>query len=181
MTATAAATRWRARLAGTAGGFRGWLTDRGSLTARIRAGCTEFSVRPVRQALDRPFRDEFGCLGLRRGEISMIREVYLYCGERPVVFAHSAVARADLRGAWRSVVGLGTRPLGHALFSNPRVERAPLAFRRLTPRDRLFHRAVAALPAAPGELWARRSLFRLRGRPLLVTEVFLPALLEAVK
>ncbi len=181
MSSTAAATRWRARLAGTAGGFRGWLTDRGSLTARIRAGCAAFAVRPVRQALGRPFGDELDCLGVQRGEISMIREVYLYCGERPVVFAHSVVARADLRGAWRSVVGLGSRPLGHALFSNPRVERAPLAFRRLTPRDRLFQRAVAALPAAPAELWARRSLFRLRGRPLLVTEVFLPGLLEAVK
>ncbi|MFZ5558337.1 MAG: chorismate--pyruvate lyase family protein [Pseudomonadota bacterium] len=180
MSSNAATTRWRARLAGSAGGYRGWLTDRGSLTARIRGGCAQFSVRPVRQELDRPFGDECACLGLRRGEISMIREVYLYCGERPVVFAHSVVARADLRGAWRSVVSLGNRPLGHALFSNPRVRRAPLAFRRLTPRDRLFRRAVAVLPAAPRELWARRSLFRLRGRPLLVTEVFLPALLEAI-
>lgn len=180
MSVSASTTRWRVRLAGPAGGYRGWLTDRGSLTARIRAGCAEFAVRPVRQALDRPFRDECACLGVERGELSLVREVYLYCGPRPVVFAHSVVARADLRGAWRSVVGLGSRPLGHALFSNPRVERAPLAFRRLTPRDRLFRRAVAALPAVPAELWARRSLFRLRGRPLLVTEVFLPPLLEAI-
>jgi chorismate--pyruvate lyase len=181
MRPTAARSRWRTRLAGPAGGFRAWLTDRGSLTARLRSICAEFSVRPVRQQLGRAFQDERRCLDLRPGELSMVREVYLDCGRRPVVFAHSVVARGDLRGPWRSLTMLGSRPLGHALFSDPRVERAPLAFRRLTIRDRLFRRAAADLPAAPAELWARRSLFRLHGRPLLVTEVFLPSLLEVAR
>ena len=38
-------------------------------------------------------------------------------------------------------------------------------------------RALRLLAARPAEMWARRSLFGLRGSPLLVTKVFLPAIL----
>ncbi|MBI2508838.1 MAG: chorismate lyase [Betaproteobacteria bacterium] len=107
----------------------------------------------------------------------LVREVRLYCGKTPVVFAHSVVRRRDLRGPWRALAGLGARPLGAALFANLRARRYPLRFRKLTARDELYRRACAALPDPPPALWARRSLFTLRGSPILVTEVFLPGIL----
>ncbi|HRM69589.1 MAG TPA: chorismate--pyruvate lyase, partial [Thauera phenylacetica] len=36
-------------------------------------------------------------------------------------------------------------------------------------------------PALPAALWARRSVFLLRGRALMVSEAFLPAILELRK
>ena len=82
---------------------------------------------------------------------------------------------------------LGARPLGAALFSDPAIARLPLACRRLDGRDARYHRAAAALarqspaPALPAALWARRSVFLLRGRALMVSEAFLPAILELRK
>ena len=65
--------------------------------------CSAFSVRHVWQKLAQPCRDESALLGARRGELVMLREVNLYCGETPVVFAHSVLGRQSLRGTWRSI------------------------------------------------------------------------------
>ena len=63
------------------------------------------------------------------------------------------------------------------MFANPRIKRCPLRYRQLTVHDALYRKACGLLEEAPRSLWARRSLFVLRGTPLLVTEVFLPAIL----
>ena len=108
----------------------------------------------------------------------MLREVTLYCGEQPVVFAHSVIPRAGLNGPWHGLGTLGNRPLGAALFADPQVRRLPLQFKQLGPRHALFRRACGALARRPPHLWARRSVFVLKRQPILVTEVFLPAILE---
>jgi chorismate--pyruvate lyase len=153
-----------------------WLHDRGSLTSRIEARCASFSVRVVFQGLRRVNRDErFLIAGGRRAR-ALVREVYLYCGRTPVVFAHSVIAPRALDGEWRRLAGLGNRPLGAALFADPRIRRYPLRQKRLDRRHELYRRACAALPSPPAHLWARRSLFALRGSPILVTEIFLPGI-----
>ncbi|NWG76387.1 MAG: chorismate lyase, partial [Rubrivivax sp.] len=103
--------------------FHGWLADQGSLTQRLRHRCRDFSVRPVRLGFGRPNRDENAPLQLRADELAYVREVVLNCDGRAVVFAHSVVAAASLRGPWTAVSRLGSRPLGEALFSNPRIAR----------------------------------------------------------
>jgi chorismate--pyruvate lyase len=45
-------------------------------------------------------------------------------------------------------------------------------------RHPLYRHAAVHVDAPPRALWARRSLFSLENHPILVTEVFLPALLE---
>lgn len=157
---------------------RRWLQDRGSLTRRIQLRCDNFRVQPVFQALSTVHGDERDVMGVRLGELALVREVYLYCGETPVVFAHSVVAREDLRGAWRGLNGLGNKSLGTVLFTNPRIKRTPLVFKKLSASHVLFEHACRRLPSAPPELWARRSLFTLHGQSILVTEVFLPAILD---
>ena len=155
-----------------------WLTDRGSLTRRLQARCPAFSVRAVHQRLDQPCQDELSLIKSRRKELVVVREVYLYCHETPVVFAHSVLQRGNLRGAWRSISRQGVKPLSAALFANPLVKRTPLYFKKLTPHHELYPRACRVLKTLPSHLWARRSVFILRGRPIMVTEVFLPAILE---
>ena len=158
---------------------RAWLQNRGSLTQLIQEHChSEFSVKPVFQSLATACGDELAVMHLRRDELALVREVYLYCGDTPVVFAHSVVARKDLRGVWRSLSGLGNRSLGTVLFTNPIVKRTPLRFKRLNPAHPLYSRACRRLQVKPSGLWARRSLFTLHGQSILVTEVFLPSILE---
>src|SRR5690606_34363679 len=127
----------------------------------------------------RAFPDERFMAGpLRR--LALVREVILACGAVPVVFAHSIARPRDLRGPWRALSRLGNRPLGEALFHDPRVRRHPLRYRRLTLRDPLHARACRLLGRRLPAVWARRSLFEFRGAPLLVTEVFLPELFDGV-
>ena len=112
-------------------------------------------------------------------ERALVREVCLYCDRKPVVFAHSVIKAAHLRGAWRRVTRLGNRPLGAALFADPRIGRYPLHQKKLNRHHELYRNAVAALDIAPpATLWARRSLFMLHNSPILVTEVFLPEILN---
>lgn len=154
------------------GAYRGWLIDEGSLTRRLQACCKNFAVRGVRQTWGRPLPDEAALLGLRRGVAAWIREVRLHDGDMQVVFARSVLPRNSLRGAWRKLGRLGSRPLGAALFADARVMRRPLAFCKLRRKHPLLKNL-----AQSGPLWARRSVFVRDGRSILVTEAFLPGVL----
>lgn len=159
--------------------LRAWLTDPASLTRRIRARCGVFAVKVLCQRLARVHRDEAALFGLHAGECAWVREVVLIADGRPVVFARTVLPRCNVRGAWKLFHGIGSQPLGAALFADPRIVRERLTCARLDVRDARYHRALAAGGGADevAALWARRSIFRLHGRGLLVTEVFLPAIL----
>jgi chorismate--pyruvate lyase len=169
-------TEWLAS-AWPAGAWRPWLTDRGSLTQRLQALSPRFRVARLRQGLARPHRDECGSLHLAPGRVAMVREVLLLDGDIPLVFAHSVIPQSGLSGPWSHLAGLGNRPLGAALFGDPRVDRHALEYRRVDRRHPLFLLAARHTPGVPPRLWARRSLFSRVGHPILVTEVFLPATL----
>ncbi len=153
------------------GTYRPWLIDEGSLTRRLQSVCEHFAVRGVVQRVACPLPDEAALLGLRRGQTALIREVWLHDGDVALVFARSILPRASLRGAWSGLGRLGSRPLGAALFADARVERKPLAFCRLHGQHPVFVHA-------PQAQWARRSVFMRNGRTILVTEAFLPAILD---
>ncbi len=102
-----------------------WLTRPGSLTAHLRRHCPAFNVRRLRQGHGQPHFDELAPLQLERRQWVLVREVLLRCGERPLIFAHSVASLASIHGPWRALVGLGNRPLGEALFLNPRIHREP--------------------------------------------------------
>jgi chorismate lyase len=158
---------------------RAWLTDRGSLTARIVAHHAEFNLRRVMQARALPFADERRALNLRKGELAIVREVILQSGATPLVFAHTAVHPRALRGAWRALSRLGAKPLAEVLFHDPLVSRMPMEYLKLTGQHALLQRANAVLRTQHNALWARRSVFLRHGTPLLVTEVFLPSILQS--
>ena len=168
---------WLAKPA-VGGVLHAWLTAPGSLSWRIQERCPAFGVRRLRQERALPYVDEAHLVGVPRGRHALVREVILRCGTQPVVFAHSVTRARHLLGAWRSLQRLGSRPLATLLYDDPRIERRPLAFRKLNARHPLYRRAAQHLPDVPKEIWARRSVFLLRGAPLLVTELFLPAILH---
>lgn len=157
---------------------RGWLTYPGSLTRRIVQRAGAMRVEIVGERLRFPNEDEYLALGRAFRELAFVREVVLHSLGKPVVLAHSVASRRDLDGAWRELRGLGTRPLAMMLFNDPRVRRHPFEFARVDRRHPLWKRASQLCGRELPTLWARRSLFMRRGRPLLVTEVFMPALRE---
>ncbi len=154
------------------GAMRPWITDRGSLTARIVAHFPEFNLVRVRQERCVPLADERRALGLRAGELAVVREVVLRTASRPLVFAHTAVNPDALSGAWRGLSRLGARPLAEMLFHDPLVSRMPMEYRKL-PRGH----ALLESAGIRHQAWARRSVFLKHGQPLLVTELFYPAIL----
>ncbi len=154
------------------GTLRAWLTDRGSLTARIVAHFPRFKLRRIKQDLARPTRDERREISLRHGQRAVVREVLLCDAEHPLVFAHSVAATHDLRKVWRGLSKLGSRPLAEMLFADPAVARLPMEYKKIDARHPLYRRAQKIVGDLPPSLWARRSVFLKAGRPLLVSEVF---------
>ena len=153
-----------------------WLTSRGSLTARLIAHIArvdQFNLLRLQQCAQLPNVDERRELGLRAHELAIVREVLLRDGAKPLVFAHSVVARDDVHGAWRGLSRLGARPLAEMLFHDHAVVRLPMEYKKLDSRHPLYRRAQQVALFSARAVWARRSVFLKRGRPLLVTEVFL--------
>ncbi|MGE0356358.1 MAG: chorismate lyase [Burkholderiales bacterium] len=168
--------RWKRLAPPHADPWRPWLAWRGSLTWRITARAKDFRVELVRQGPRIPNEDEYRNLGQPAHRRALVREVVLRADGVPVVLAHSIAAWRDLHGAWRGLRGLGTRPLAEALFTDPLVRRQAMEFVRIDSRHPLHRRARRTFGRDFPPLWARRSRFVKHGRPLLVTEVFLPAL-----
>ena len=167
--------RWRSNIPVTR---RTWLLDAGSLTARLRTICgAKFAVRVLSQYWGKPLRSEQRDLGCERGPWSFIREVYLQCDRKPIVFARTVVPATTLNKGQRRLLRLGTKPLGELLFRDRQMERDGIEVTYLMPGDVLFHRALGPAGGASG-LWGRRCVFRLNGQPLLVNEIFLPNLFE---
>ena len=158
------------------GALRGWLDEPGSLTRRLRGLAGEaFSVRVVAEYWGRAWPDERQRLGCPGQQWHWIREVRLGRGDQPLVYARSVIPRSSLRGPLRRMRSLGRQPLGALLFGRYPVVRGAIEVAPLTSASRLGARALAE--GAP-PCWARRSVFVITGRPLLVTEVFLQPLIE---
>jgi chorismate--pyruvate lyase len=107
-------------------------------------------------------------LHLPQRALPLVREVTLYSGELPLVRARSVIPRPTESGVGRPLTRLGTRPLGAALFSDPRVRRGDIRI---------------GYTRFPGEaesaaLWVRHCQFLIAGEAILVSEYFLPACLN---
>lgn len=124
----------------------------------------------------RPLDNEARVLGMRLGARALVREVRLLCDEVPWVFARTVIPLRSLRGRQRRLGRLGTRPLGAVLFADRSMRRDDLEVAQLRGEDALLRSAAAGFESLPAEIWGRRSIFRVGGKPLLVSEFFLPDL-----
>ena len=158
--------------------LQSWLIDSGSLTSRLKRQYPDFFVHPLGLKNAKALLGESTLLGLKASQYAINREVFLMGNFQPLVFAHSVMPKKSLRGSWSRLGKLGNKPLGAALFANPRVVRAPLCFKKLSPHQALYQKATKHLTGKPAYLWARRSVFNLNGAKILVTEVFLPQIYD---
>jgi chorismate--pyruvate lyase len=151
-----------------------WLAEPGLLTSRVRAQCgADARLRLLRlepAPLDPGVAHRLGV----DDSMCLLREIEFTCGARRWVFAQSIFPQSTVRlHPW--LRELDDRGLGESLSAIDDVRREPLEYRELPAGHPL---ARAALPESTDavSLWARRAVYRLGGPPILVQEVFLPAL-----
>lgn len=164
--------------------LRHWLSGGGSLTAKLRAHSNSFRVQCLHQETARCLADEAAAIGLHRPGRVWEREVLLRCDNTPAVFGHTVVPMAATASDWPLFSALGERSLGTTLFGDRQVRRGALEYARLRSGHPLAQRVLAALGQAAREdriLYARRCLYKRHQGLLLVTEVFLPTVLELAR
>lgn len=152
-----------------------WLAAPGSLTARLRQH-GQVKVQVLSQGRQRLSPQERQALGCAQGHV---REVVLHLDGRAAVWARSSTPLRAVKGPWRAIKGLGTRPLAELLFEHQRVVRdalwaAPL-HKGAPARQHLARQWAQLTPGAgPTPRWARCSVFWHHGQPLQVQECFAP-------
>ncbi|HSQ69329.1 MAG TPA: chorismate lyase [Steroidobacteraceae bacterium] len=157
--------------------LRSWLAEPGLLTARVRAVCGQGARLRLLRLAPAPLEPE---LSLRMGigdRGCLLRDVEIGCRAARWVFARSVFPDSTVsRHPW--LRELGDTGLGEYLARVGEIRRETLEYRELRPGDALFMAAAEGAGLA-GPIWARRAVYRLVDAPILVQEVFLPALESA--
>lgn len=134
-----------------------WLMELGSMTQRFEQCCQKVTVMPYQEGfisiLDSA--DEKACLP--KSQRYWLREVVL-CGDNiPWLLGRTLIPEEALIGENKQLVNLNTVPLGRFLFQESALQRDFIHIGQQNAH------------------WLRRSRFQLSEKPLLLTEVFLPA------
>ena len=142
-----------------------WLSERGSLTTRLRDTWGHVSVDVISEGLTIPLSHEASRLALSEADMAWVRCVWLRCQGQPRVYARTVIPCWGPLNPWVQVQCLGRRPLGELLFSASDVDRSAFEY---------CASASWPLPqgAAPAPVLARRCMFARQGAALLLTEVF---------
>ena len=156
--------------------FKSWLFDNSSLTAKIIDTCNgKFRVEVLSEERATPAPDEIQLLGLRYRSHAIIRQVLLYCDDRPWVYARSIIPMTTLIGPLRRLSKLGNKPLGAVLFSNKKIVRGDMEITVLEPGHPNYHWTGQVGDEA---IFGRRSIFSLNKKSVLVSEFFLPDIIS---
>lgn len=156
-------------------GLTGWLADHGLLTPRIRSfQPASFRLAVHEERHRRLDEEERALLDGDAGE-ALVREISMGGAAGELVVASSIIPAATLE-RFPSLAALGERPLGEALARLDEVSREPFRYAVFEPGDRGYPALPERMPA--GRLFARRSVIRVAGAPILVVEYF-PASLAA--
>jgi len=150
-----------------------WLYDHNSLTNKLQLTFNHFSVEVKQQISCTP--NKFISQFFKNEKKILIREVFLHCDGKPVVFAQTEIPFSTLREQPVDLDNIGEQALGTILFQDPTMLRGQIEVTEFK-KGSIFHQLAEDLQQpVKHSLWARRSLFYLSNKPLLVTELFLPA------
>jgi chorismate--pyruvate lyase len=154
---------------------RAWMIGNGLLTMRLRAACKQgFSLRLIDQwtGLLQPSHQQI----LHTPDTAaLFRDVEMECDGRVWVFAQSVMPDSTLTAhPW--LAELGDSALGETLSGLSGYERSAYEYGWLPADHSIAARALRNAEVRPAGLWARRSRIGLRGAPILVQELFLPAI-----
>lgn len=151
-----------------------WLFDSSSLTARLMGLCgSDFSVRVISQHYQKLDATEASAMALKKVHAALVRQVVLCRDEQPLVYARTVIPVTTIQGSQRRYANMGNRPLGAMLFADRTMRREEVEVALLP-----VHHYANKFTDSNDLIWGRRSVFRVSGKPLLVSEYFLPELLE---
>lgn len=133
-----------------------WLQEEDSMTRRFERHCGKVTVEPRFEGFVTAdqIAQELPFLPLEARY--WLREIILSGDGVPWLAGRTVVPESTLNGPEAMLSQLGTRPLGRYLFASSTLTRDFID------------------PGISGALWGRRSRLRLSGKPLLLTELFLP-------
>ena len=117
--------------------------------------------------------EEASAMSLNHVGSALVRQVLLCCGDKPLVYARTVIPVTSIQGAQRRYVNMGNRPLGAMLFADRTMRREEVQVAMLPD----WHEANQ-YTASDERVWGRRSVFRVTGKPLLVSEYFFPELFK---
>ena len=131
----------------------------------------DFSVRVISQQWQKLNAEEASAMSLKHVRSALVRQVLLCCGDQPLVYARTVIPATTIQGAQRRYANMGSRPLGAMLFADRTMRREEVQVAILPASHEVNQFSKADEP-----VWGRRSVFRVAGKPLLVSEFFLPEL-----
>jgi chorismate lyase len=154
---------------------RAWLIGKGLLTLRMKTVCgAGFALRAVDQwsgLLDAAHRAALHA----PDNAGLFRDVELSHGADVWAVEHTVMPDSTLCShPW--LAELGDCALGETLSDLSGLERSSYEFAWLPAADPMTTRALHDVEVKPEGLWARRTRVSLRKAPLLVHELFLPAM-----
>ena len=154
-------------------GIAQWLYDHNSLTKKLESQCSKFSVKVKQQVNVKP--SKLLSRYFQKEEKILVREVFLFCDDIAVVFAQTEIPFSTLTEHQTELAQIGDQSLGKFLFQDPSMLRGQIEVTEFKEGS-IFHQLADDLKqTASNSLWARRSLFYVNNKPLLVSELFLPA------
>lgn len=131
------------------------------MTKRIGRQWGPVQVHPQRQGVDTPEPAEWAAVAQpAQAGPAWVREVELWSGGQARLAARTVVVHWSAHNPWARVQQLGHQPLGELLFTWPDIVRGPV-YAAHTPLG-----------------WARYGVYHRHAAPLLLLEVFLPALVQ---
>ena len=155
--------------------MRPWLIGKGLVTLRMKAVCHErFALKLVDQWTGLLSASHRSALP-STDNAGLFRDVEMYCGHLVWVFAQTVIPDSTLCAhPW--LAELGDAALGETLSDLSGIERSAYEYAWLPLAEAVTARALREAEIKPAGLWARRSRVSLRGSPLLMQELFLPAM-----
>lgn len=139
--------------------WRNTLFNSCSLTAQlIEISDGDFSVQVLWQGWRKINRQEALLLNSKE-QVAWCRDVALKVKGKPYVFARTCIPKNTMTGKESRLRNLGNMPLGGFLFNHPNMSRGKMIAYKLGPNKLSLQ-------------WARRSVFTLNNKPVLVTEAF---------
>lgn len=154
-----------------------WTYEPGSLTQRMRDYYgAAVGVKVLLQQWNTPFLSERRLLKLHENRYSLIREVLMHADGNPLILARTIIPANTVKVAKSNLSHLGSRPLGEVIFSYPKLERIEMDVTLIEPPA--WTQAAIAEANIGQPVWGRRTVYAIAQRQMLVSEFFLPAVLE---
>ena len=163
------------------GDLRACLLDTGSLIKHLEKFSPEkISLSLEAQSWKKPYPDESKILNLRSGGYSLLRETFLTCDAKPWVYARTTIPPRTLLGS-RRLAHWGNKPLGYYLFADKLTYRGKIEIAKLKTSTILYPPIYNLTIEESNILWGRRSIFYIKEKPLLLTEIFLPEAIKCIR